>query len=335
MSITETPMPPYPWQAELWQGFCDNVQRARVPHAILLHGVEGVGVESLALSMARYLLCQSTLEDVACGRCRSCQLLHVGTHPDLFFLKREEDAAQIKVDQVRECVGFVSKTPYANGPKVVLVEHADAMNVNAANALLKSLEEPQGQTVFILTTNRTSAILPTIRSRCRALTVNIPSTEAAQAWLSEQGLGEQYHLLVQSGGAPVLVKQWLESDFLDIQKQVHESLLALLSHQSGAVQIGVKWQKLALDTVVELQLQVLEASIKSKYKLGATAGSEEASSSIFSILDRIHETYLFRLRDKLVSKLTVLRSSANLNAAMASEELAMDWIALAGLAGRR
>lgn len=332
MSLSETPMPPYPWQDELWKSFSDSVSNKRVAHALLVNGVVGVGVEPLAYAMARYLLCMSPIEDVACGRCRACQLLSAGTHPDLFILKQDEDSTQIKVDQVRACVDFVAKTAFADGPKVVVVERAETMNINAANALLKSLEEPQGQTVFILTTNRLSAILPTIRSRCRSVGVSVPPMAQAKAWLSEQGLDLDQAILDQAGGAPVLVKQWLEGDYLQLRSDVHDILSSLLSHKIGAVQAASKMQALDIEMNLALHIQVLELAIKQRH---VTSLPEQQLSKLLVMLSSVGEIYLFRLRDKLVAKLEQVKSRANLNAAMLIEELSMDWVSLAQLVDRK
>lgn len=330
MSIAETPMPPYPWQADIWQNFYERVSKKRIAHALLVSGVEGLGVEPLAFAMARYLMCLSPLEDVACGRCRSCELLSADTHPDLFVLRTEEKATQIKVDQVRACVDFVAKTSFADGPKVVVVEHADEMNVNASNALLKSLEEPQGHTIFILTTNRLSSILPTIRSRCQSTIVKSPTEAQAASWLDEQGLSYSESLLQQAGGAPVLVKQWLDSDYLSLQSEVTKAICDLLEYRTGAMNVSVTWQSMELATLLQLQIQTLEACLKARF----SETQEAVGSGLHSRLLKIDASYLFRLRDKFLTKLSLVRSSANLNAAMLTEELALDWVAISKLAQR-
>lgn len=330
MLKNETPMPPYPWQHDIWQSFCESVSKDRVAHAMLISGVEGVGVSELAYAMARYLLCVSPLEDVACGRCRGCQLISSDTHPDLFVLKREDDAAQIKVDQVRGCVDFVAKTSFAEGPKVVLVEYADTMNINAANALLKSLEEPQGQTVFLLTSNRLSAILPTIRSRCRGIAVATPSRQSAAEWFVSQELDIDLSVLDQAGGAPVLAKRWIEGSYLEQKSKIIDALTQLLTFRSGAVKVASTWQPNDLESNLQIQIQILEQAVK--HKLASNKPQED--TELFDVLQKVAELYLFRLRDKLLLKLGQVRSRANLNPAMVNEELAMDWAALGQLVGR-
>src|SRR5262245_27152291 len=120
----------HPWQTTLWQQLSGRAQHA---HAYLLHGPSGIGKRALADSLVAFLLCQHPQGDSACGQCKACQLLAAGTHPDFFLLEPEEPEKPIRVDQVRELVGFVVQTAQLGGRKVVLVEPAEAMNVNASN----------------------------------------------------------------------------------------------------------------------------------------------------------------------------------------------------------
>jgi DNA polymerase-3 subunit delta' len=111
-------------------------------------------------------------------------LLKAGSHPDNFVLEPEEADKPIKVDQVRELVAFVVQTAQLGGRKVVLIEPVEAMNVNASNALLKSLEEPSGDTVLLLVSHQPSRLLPTIKSRCQQVACPQPSLAQSQAWLA-------------------------------------------------------------------------------------------------------------------------------------------------------
>ena len=141
----------YPWQAALWQQLASRKQHA---HAYLLHGPAGIGKRALAERLRALLLCHAPVGLEACGQCKGCHLLAAGTHPDDFVLEPEEVDKAIRVDQVRELVSFVVQTAQLGGRKVVLLEPVEAMNLNAANALLKSLEEPSGNTVLLLVSHQ-------------------------------------------------------------------------------------------------------------------------------------------------------------------------------------
>lgn len=172
----------YPWQEPLWQQLAS---RPRHAHAYLLHGPAGIGKRDLAERLMARLLCQQPAGLEACGQCKACHLLAAGTHPDVFVLEPEEADKAIKVDQVRELVSFVVQTAQLGGRKVVLLEPVEAMNLNSANALLKSLEEPSGDTVLLLVSHQPSRLLPTVKSRCVQQVCPLPSLQQSLAWLAQ------------------------------------------------------------------------------------------------------------------------------------------------------
>src|SRR5690606_18188179 len=141
------PMPPYAWQQAQWADFHTRVRNNNIPHAFLLAGQEGFGAEGLAMAMGQYMLCLSPTDTLVCGKCKGCLLLDAGTHPDLLVVCPEEGGKQIKVDQIREVSRFVANTAQQGGYKIIVLQPAEAMNINAANALLKNLEEPAGKTI--------------------------------------------------------------------------------------------------------------------------------------------------------------------------------------------
>lgn len=329
--MKETAMPPVPWQGTIWKSLCESIANDRLPHALLLHAMDGVGVEDLSLALVRYILCHAPIEDLACGRCKGCQLLSADSHPDLFLLKRE-DASQIKVDQVRSCVDFVSKTAHFDHYKVVLVEEAERMNANAANALLKSLEEPQGKTVFLLVTTQISRLLATIKSRCQSVHVPTPAKALSLAWLDEQKVENAELLLQLAGGAPLKAKSWADSEFQMQFDDLHGDLLSMLAGQENIGQLSGKWQKWNYATLLELQVLVLDSVIKSKFQ--QSTDSHPLSNRIEECLSSAETPILFRLRDSLLAKYEQSLSFSNLNEALLVDELAMDWLALRQLLAR-
>jgi DNA polymerase III subunit delta' len=206
----------YPWlSAQLAEILRPNQNLA---HAYLIHGAAGLGIEALAGAWARALLCETpTAYGHACGACASCLLNAAGNHPDLTLLTLEEEeetdskaakvATEIKIDQVRTLVEGVNLATTRAGRRVVVVWPADALNLPAANALLKTLEEPPTGTMFLLVTTSLSRLLPTIRSRCRLLPVSVPDAATAQAWLKEQGVTNAARWLACAHGAPLAAAQ--------------------------------------------------------------------------------------------------------------------------------
>ncbi|WP_137169801.1 DNA polymerase III subunit delta' [Marinomonas sp. FW-1] len=195
-------------------------QTNSLSHALLVTGADGVGQEELANEMVKDLMCESD-QAAACGNCHSCQLMRAETHPDFRIL--DGQAGTIKVDQVRLLVRQISQKPQVGQNKVVLITHAQAMNINAANAVLKALEEPADRTYFVLTSSQSTSLLPTIRSRCLLVNVPTPNTHEVKQWLLKQDDGEALSSLFWLTTQPFRLSA--------IQKQGKAQLYASLPNQ--------------------------------------------------------------------------------------------------------
>lgn len=219
---------PLPWLAEpLRQALATGRS-----HALLVQGPQGVGQFELGLLLAQSWLCESPLDGgQACGRCASCHLFQSHTHPDFHLLLPEalrealgwdadegegatakesktKPSREIKVDAIRQMLAFAQATSARGRAKVVLLHPAEALNTVAANALLKTLEEPAGQLRFVLSCSAPQSLLPTIRSRCQPLPLALPAQAAALAWLKEQGVEQAEVLLQAAGGRPQQALEW-------------------------------------------------------------------------------------------------------------------------------
>ena len=186
--------------------------RASWPHAILLDGPRGIGKRTLASNFARALLCETPgVDGFACGTCASCHYVVAGQHPDLQMIEPfvvDEDGevkAQdpIPVDRIRALIEWVQLTSHRGRAKVAVIVPAETMNPAAANALLKTLEEPPPATYLMLVAHQPGRVPATLRSRCRRMPAPWPSTAVAQAWLAQQGVSEPGFALAQAGGAPI------------------------------------------------------------------------------------------------------------------------------------
>lgn len=184
----------------------------RLPHALLLFGPQGIGKLALAERAAQLLLCEG--EKKPCDACDACRWFLAGNHPDFWRLepealwkeppeKKDKPSIVIKVDQIRSLADFLYTHSYRGRSRVVLVHPAEHMNEDAADALLKGLEEPPAGAVFILVSHRPAQLLPTIRSRCVATPVPLPPGDAAIEWLAGQGVKEPQRWLAYAGGAPL------------------------------------------------------------------------------------------------------------------------------------
>lgn len=230
----------YPWQNEVWQRW--NGLRARLPHAILLKGAQGIGKFDFAINLAQSLLCEHPQDSgMACGSCSSCHWFEQETHPDFRLLqpdalaeaedaeegegKKKKPSRQISVDQVRTLGDFSNLSAHRGGHKVVVIHPAETMNTNAANALLKTLEEPAPGMLIILVSHKPQQLLPTILSRCLSLAMSMPSAEQSEDWLKRQKVANPQAMLAQAGFAPLLAARLAdEADGADEYKRFMQEI---------------------------------------------------------------------------------------------------------------
>lgn len=151
----------------LHRRFADAVEKRKLHHAWLLHGVKGIGKATEAMAMAALYLCERRGADgVACGECHGCSMLRAGSHPDFITVERLEKKRDISVDQVREVLSFLALSGMESEKRVVLIDDAETMNIQAANALLKGLEEPSPGSLLLIVCHDLMRLPATIRSRC-------------------------------------------------------------------------------------------------------------------------------------------------------------------------
>lgn len=204
-----------PWLETTRRSLRERLEDQRLGHAPLIHGPRGIGKRPLGDWLARLLLCSDPGESGACGACRSCRLIEGGTHPDLFMVEVPEDKQGIGVDQVRELIERLQLTASLGAHRVGLMPQADAMNRNAANALLKTLEEPASGAWLILLSEQPARLPATIRSRCQQFPLRAPARESAGPWLAQSCPGsseaDREAALELAAGAPLAAVEMLEN----------------------------------------------------------------------------------------------------------------------------
>ena len=235
----------YPWLEPCRLTIATAIAQGRLPHAMLLTGLPGLGKGVLADVIARQLLCEAaSLESGPCGRCTACAQLNAGTHPDYIKVQLEEDASVIKIDQIRSLAEKLSLSSHQGGYKVVTLNPADSMNINAANSLLKTLEEPSDNTVLVLVCERPSQLPATVRSRCQLLRVDVPGQEVALQWLAGQGIeGPAKTYLQMAHGAPLEALQQARVDSIKARREHFDSLVAILEGRAAPLTVAQAWAK--------------------------------------------------------------------------------------------
>ena len=260
-----------PWQVETWDRLVARDAAGALPHALLLTGAAGIGKRAFAERLAAFLLCQN--RSVApCGSCRSCKLFALRAqrepeelrpdgslaqptghpvHPDARFVgfvmndKSKKMYSEIVVEQIRDVSGWLALTPQFNGAQVVLIEPADAMNVSAANALLKTLEEPGAARYVLLVTAHPARLPATIRSRCQRIDFALPARATAHDWLVANDIAPDRAdaALDAAGGNPGLALAWAKTDRVTLRAQVAADLRTLSKGRARAADVANAWAK--------------------------------------------------------------------------------------------
>ena len=326
----------YPWHQSEFDALLKR--KEQLPHALLLRGAQGTGKLAFAEALARALLCEKPAPDgSACGQCAACGWLGQGSHPDFRRLepeslaeqkdaepgaeKKEKASAQIPVEQVRGLASFINVSSHRGGSKVVLVHPAEALNANAANALLKGLEEPPPRTYFLLVAHRWNQLLPTIRSRCQHIALPPPSAEAARGWLKEQGLSDPDLALAQAGDAPLLALKFDE----DYWRQRKQFLNGIAGRDFDALSVAERLRDLAPALVVGW-LQKWAFDLVSHKATGAVRYNPDHSAAIAAIAGRIDLVEAVRFQRHVVRLQRIV--SHPLNARLFFEQLMLTYAAL-------
>ncbi len=234
-----------PWLETEQKALNAALEADRFGHAPLLYGPGGIGKRAFSHWLVARILCQAEQGQRPCGTCRSCLLLQAGTHPDLFLAGVAEEKTQITVDQVRKLCAGLQLTPSIGDQRVGLIEPAERMNANAANALLKTLEEPSSRAWLILVSDRAELLPATVRSRCQKLALHPPRRPEALRWLqSESGTASPDDLnmaLDFSGDAPLRAREIIERDGLSRGRAIREVLLDVAGGAPLSASVAEQW----------------------------------------------------------------------------------------------
>jgi DNA polymerase III delta' subunit len=214
----------FPWHHDAWTFIEKALESNRLPHALLITGKKGVGKHLFAQSLSQVLLCQNRQGIAPCGNCNACRLIKNNTHPNISLLAPEEDKKTIAIDALRETLKNTYETPYLKGKQIVIIE-AEGLTPTTTNALLKTLEEPSAQVIFLLIHRNETLLLPTLKSRCQKICLNPTDPLIALTWLSAQGIDNAGTLLSLADDAPLLAQQFAaDPDFLKQHANFYKAL---------------------------------------------------------------------------------------------------------------
>ena len=235
----------YFWQESIWAQLTGAWEQQRMPHGLLLAGPAGLGKPRFARELAGFVMCREpSPAQQRCGQCKGCTLMAAGSHPDFRWESVAEDRKTIGIGQAREIVAWMHLTSYLGGYKVVVIDDADLMTREAANSLLKTLEEPAGASLLMLISKRPHGLLATIRSRCQLLRFTRPGHEAALQWLGTQDSSADWpRLLFLANGAPLRALTMYRDGFADTDRQFSADLAGIIDGSTDPVAASAAWAK--------------------------------------------------------------------------------------------
>ena len=317
-----------PWQHSQWSGLQQMRAQGRLPHALLLGGPAGLGKSRFAIEFALSLLCNSPGKDgTACGACPACRLTAAGSHPDLRLIKPEDDGKWIKIDQIRELLDFVNLKSHFSGIRVAIIDPAEAMNRNAANSLLKTLEEPPPDTLLVLVADQPARLPATIRSRCQQLRFSADDT-AARAWLAQtlEGDHDLDTLLAITRRRPLVAAELVRSGEYAGRQPLLEALRDLRAGRAEPVTVAAQWAKIGAARIYAM-LNLLLLDLARIKTTGAQVGLTNADlrQNLNELAKGLDLRRIFAASDRLNEAERLLASGSNVREQDLLEDFTLDW----------
>ncbi|CAH7051725.1 DNA polymerase III delta prime subunit [Vibrio chagasii] len=308
----------YSWLTPVWSEWKKNLDAERFPNSVIVNAPEGLGVDALISQLTDALMC-TNYESEACGFCHSCELMKSGSHPDFHVISPEKEGKSITVDQVRASNRWAQESSQLGGLRVILLEPAEAMNESASNALLKTLEEPSSQCIFILSTRNSNRLMPTIISRCQQFNVVSPQLEAGSAWLDgEVGKAVPAYILALNDNAPLKAKAMFEEGGIDASEKVFDGFVNIIK---GTQPDMLKFStELSKDPLIQLGWLWHLLSDVQKLHFGL------ANTAITPSANALREVMSYQSAYTAAHKLLILTEQLKQHPGLNTELLIMNWL---------
>jgi len=325
----------YPWLEPARKTLIAALQQERLPHALLLTGQPGTGKAAFSNYLAQLLLCQQpTASRMPCGTCPGCIQFAAGGHPDYFHVthavdeKTGKQSREIKVDQIRALAGKLVMSSHHGGYQVAILNPAEAMNKNAVNSLLKTLEEPSDNTVLVLVSACPAHLPATVRSRCQQLKLEIPKRQLALEWLQGQGCKEEeaQTCLQLAHGAPLEALRLAQSGTVEARREHFNALVGILERRISPLTVAQGWSKDEELQAIHWMREWLMDLIRIRMAGGAgQIRSADLQDGLVTLAGRLDHRVVFELLERINRMLRL--TSGSLNRQLLTEDILLAWAA--------
>lgn len=313
----------FPWHKRIYEMLVKRHQDGNLPHALLFGGVIGGGKFQLASNLIHHILAIDT------NNAEVLDLLLAGTHPDMILLRPFEGKKTISIDQVREASEKLVLTPQISKRKIALIQLAEQMTVAAANALLKTLEEPAGDSLLILISHSPGQLPQTIRSRCQLISIPSPSTTEVRGWLNQDIQLEDEEILMELvNQSPCRAKQYLEDNRLADFKRLQSDLSDIFASQLDIVAVSASWEAYEFDILFSWLSRLVHGLIQ---QCMIERSGMTSSANLVKNLKISPNTINLKKLLNFYAVLQTLRlevTNVNLNRELLLEQLFLNWTSL-------
>lgn len=302
--------PPYFWQQNQWRRLIHWCDQKRLPHALLITGQFGLGQWPFVQKAGRVLLCDHGRD---CGRCASCKRLQGDSHPDWLVVGDRQQHASIKVDDIRQTIHSIYQTAHSGRYKVLVIDAAELMTDSAANALLKTLEEPPSSMVAFIISYAPYFLLPTVRSRCHELKFSPPEPKDAIKWLSQQGVDISEQVLSFLGDAPLAAIE-RGANAAQTQQTLLQCLIGLARYELSFDEVASRLDGVSHSELIDQCQNIILNAIKMKLNAYDSNGQDVSVQQCLHVLyDNVSIEQLNNIWSELAETKTALQKGIGMN----------------------
>lgn len=313
-----------PWQEEPFAHLSQQLVQDQLPHSILVLGEEGVGRDDFCQFIAEWMLCNAPDKSQGpCGQCKSCQLFEAGSHPDYHLLQIEEGKTQIAISQVRELIQHMQESAHQAGWKLANITNIHALNASSFNALLKTLEEPQDNTLLLLQAEQLQGVPATIKSRAQILKVGVTDISMTREWLKQRHdfLDEEMETTLQLfPTAPYKVETFVKNGEAFKSGEFIFDYADVITAKQLPMDIAERWQEELENCVFWCQLMFHDVLLLQQAGKEGDIQLQKQHKALEVIASTVNAKGVMLLLNKIIEiqRLIKLKSPANLMASWQS-----------------